>query len=108
MTNVCPICNNEIREGVSVCPSCGYRMIGSTMSFTPVAVENCGKLLIRFKDNHSRKNDNRNEKRKYSNENISFFHLITPQVPIKRLLYVQDLLYHRRRFRECPIPFCRL
>ncbi len=38
MTSVCPICNNEIREGVSVCPSCGYRMIGSTMSFTPVAV----------------------------------------------------------------------
>ncbi|MBO4352640.1 MAG: FHA domain-containing protein [Eggerthellaceae bacterium] len=38
MTSVCPICNNEIPENASVCPSCGYRVMGSTQSFTPVAM----------------------------------------------------------------------
>lgn len=36
MTNVCPICSNELPSGISVCPSCGYRVMGSTQSFTPV------------------------------------------------------------------------
>ena len=38
MTNVCPICNNEIPDNAYVCPSCGYRVMGSTQSFTPVAM----------------------------------------------------------------------
>ena len=38
MTNACPICNNEIPSNVSVCPSCGYRVMGSTQSFTPVSM----------------------------------------------------------------------
>jgi len=38
MTNICPICNNEIPDNAYVCPSCGYRVMGSTQSFTPVAM----------------------------------------------------------------------
>lgn len=38
MTTACPICNNELHDGASVCPACGYRMVGSTMSFTPVSI----------------------------------------------------------------------
>lgn len=36
MTQKCPICNNEFADGVAVCESCGYRLTGSTQSFTPV------------------------------------------------------------------------
>ena len=36
MSQACPICNGEIPEGVAVCKRCGYRMLGSTQSFTPV------------------------------------------------------------------------
>ena len=32
----CPICNGEFPEGAAVCNRCGYRMVGSTQSFTPV------------------------------------------------------------------------
>ncbi|MBP3866703.1 MAG: FHA domain-containing protein [Eggerthellaceae bacterium] len=40
MANTCPICSNEIPENASVCPSCGYRVMGSTQSFTPVSIGN--------------------------------------------------------------------
>lgn len=36
MTNTCPICNSELREGVRTCPTCGYHVLDSTQSFTPV------------------------------------------------------------------------
>ena len=36
MTQKCPVCNGEINEGAAVCQRCGYRMVGSTQSFTPV------------------------------------------------------------------------
>lgn len=36
MTQTCPICNNEISDNAAVCGKCGYRMLGSTQSFTPV------------------------------------------------------------------------
>ena len=32
----CPICNGELAEGAAVCDRCGYRIVGSTQSFTPV------------------------------------------------------------------------
>jgi len=36
MAKVCPICNNEIDESASKCPSCGFHIMGSTESFKPV------------------------------------------------------------------------
>lgn len=36
MAETCPICNNPLADGVAVCESCGYRVTGSTQSFTPV------------------------------------------------------------------------
>lgn len=33
---ICPICNGELAEAAAVCNRCGYRMLGSTQSFTPV------------------------------------------------------------------------
>ena len=38
MTNTCPICNSELEEGARACPVCGYHVLGSTQSFTPVHV----------------------------------------------------------------------
>ncbi len=38
MSEICPICNNPIAEGESVCSSCGYRILGSTQSFKPLMV----------------------------------------------------------------------
>lgn len=39
MASQCPICNGEIAEGVRTCPTCGYHVLDSTQSFTPVKVE---------------------------------------------------------------------
>lgn len=36
MSEICPICSSTIPDGAAVCPQCGYRMLGSTQSFTPV------------------------------------------------------------------------
>lgn len=36
MMSVCPICNNELTEGARACPVCGYHVLDSTQSFTPV------------------------------------------------------------------------
>lgn len=39
MTNVCPVCNNEIEDGANACPHCGYKLQGSTQRFVPVALD---------------------------------------------------------------------
>ena len=36
MSNRCPICNGELGEGVRTCPTCGYHVLDSTQSFSPV------------------------------------------------------------------------
>ena len=36
MTNLCPICNGELQDGVGTCPTCGYHVLDTTQSFTPV------------------------------------------------------------------------
>lgn len=39
MSVQCPICNNEIKDGVAECSVCGYHLLGSTESFTPISIE---------------------------------------------------------------------
>ena len=36
MSDVCPICNSEIQPGAAKCERCGFHLLGSTQSFTPV------------------------------------------------------------------------
>ncbi|NPD30275.1 FHA domain-containing protein [Eggerthellaceae bacterium zg-1084] len=36
MSTICPICNNPVQPVDSSCPSCGFRLNGSTESFAPV------------------------------------------------------------------------
>ena len=36
MASKCPICNNELDDSVAKCPHCGYHVMGSTQSFTPL------------------------------------------------------------------------
>ena len=36
MAQTCPVCNGQIPDGAAVCERCGYRLTGSTQSFTPV------------------------------------------------------------------------
>ena len=38
MGQICPICNGDIPTGAAVCERCGYRLSGSTQSFTPVSL----------------------------------------------------------------------
>ena len=38
MTEKCPICNNDITPGTSVCPACGYKLPGSTVEFKPINI----------------------------------------------------------------------
>lgn len=38
MSEQCPVCNNPIEEHDDVCPNCGFKLLGSTESFKPVAL----------------------------------------------------------------------
>ena len=39
MTNVCPICNSQLEDGVRICPMCGYHVLDTTQSFAPVKMD---------------------------------------------------------------------
>ncbi|MEG1397536.1 MAG: FHA domain-containing protein [Raoultibacter sp.] len=36
MNDICPICNNPVNAQDAVCPACGFKLFGSTQSFTPL------------------------------------------------------------------------
>ncbi len=36
-TIVCPICNAELDSGSHECPRCGFKLVGQTQAFSPVA-----------------------------------------------------------------------
>ena len=36
MATTCPICNSELSNDDSKCPACGFHVLGSTESFTPI------------------------------------------------------------------------
>ncbi len=38
MTSQCPICNGELAQDVKTCPTCGYHVLDSTLSFKPVKI----------------------------------------------------------------------
>ena len=38
MTERCPVCNNELEPEASACPHCGFKLLGSTQRFAPVAL----------------------------------------------------------------------
>ena len=38
MANVCPVCNNPVGPEDSACPHCGFKLLGSTQRFAPVAL----------------------------------------------------------------------
>ena len=39
MENTCPVCNSPIKESDSSCPSCGFKMLGSTEEFQPISLD---------------------------------------------------------------------
>lgn len=39
MSQICPVCNNEAADNAATCPSCGFKLAGSTQRFQPVALE---------------------------------------------------------------------
>ena len=44
MSQTCPICNNEFDDSAIACPFCGFRILGSTQSFTPVKLNGEGDI----------------------------------------------------------------
>ncbi|WP_139653043.1 FHA domain-containing protein [Raoultibacter phocaeensis] len=36
MSDNCPICSNPLPTGAAVCPTCGFKLLGSTQSFAPL------------------------------------------------------------------------
>ena len=38
MTERCPVCNNELAPDYAACPHCGFKLLGSTQRFAPVAL----------------------------------------------------------------------
>lgn len=39
VTTTCPVCGNTVSPADASCPSCGFKLLGSTQRFAPVAVE---------------------------------------------------------------------
>lgn len=33
----CPVCNSPLPQGAAVCPSCGFKITGTTQEFQPIA-----------------------------------------------------------------------
>ncbi len=38
MSIVCPVCGNEVEDNESACPTCGFKLAGSTQQFQPVVL----------------------------------------------------------------------
>ncbi len=38
MTIQCPVCGGDVAAGASVCPSCGFNLVGATQRFDPVPI----------------------------------------------------------------------
>jgi len=47
MSAICPVCNNELEDGVSACSYCGFRIVGATQSFKPVKLEADASASVR-------------------------------------------------------------
>lgn len=39
MSENCPICGNPVPTGAAACPTCGFKLLGSTQRFTPLAFD---------------------------------------------------------------------
>lgn len=39
MASVCPVCNAPLPEGADACPTCGFKLLGRTQAFSPIAVQ---------------------------------------------------------------------
>lgn len=39
MSATCPVCGNELQPEAPACPHCGFKLLGSTQKFTPVALD---------------------------------------------------------------------
>ena len=42
MTEACPICMTAISADMNSCPSCGFKLLGSTQEFKPITYEDGG------------------------------------------------------------------
>ena len=39
MSSTCPICQQEISADMAVCPTCGFRLQGTTQKFEPIPID---------------------------------------------------------------------
>ncbi|MBQ9021465.1 MAG: FHA domain-containing protein [Eggerthellaceae bacterium] len=39
MPTACPVCNGTINDNESSCPSCGFKLLGSTEEFQPISLD---------------------------------------------------------------------
>lgn len=39
MSLICPVCNGTVEESAGSCPSCGFKLLGSTEEFKPIALD---------------------------------------------------------------------
>lgn len=39
MTQTCPVCMQEVAANMGSCPSCGYKLLGSTQAFDPIKLD---------------------------------------------------------------------
>lgn len=39
MSITCPVCTASLEPGLNACPHCGFRLLGSTQEFKPIAID---------------------------------------------------------------------
>ena len=44
MAHTCPVCQAHIQPSDSSCPQCGFKLLGATQQFTPVSIEDQGRV----------------------------------------------------------------
>lgn len=42
MSEICPVCSHPVSPSDTACPTCGFKLLGTTQAFRPVAFETTG------------------------------------------------------------------
>ena len=48
MSEVCPVCNNPITTHEGACPSCGFKLPGTTQEFQPISLDDDAPSSIKL------------------------------------------------------------
>lgn len=53
MSTVCPVCNEVIVSDEGKCPSCGFKLLGTTEEFKPITLESSSTSVLHDEPRHA-------------------------------------------------------